>query len=98
MVYIGKGSSAFPLFVVNSHAAFDRRDVPDEALYFALDGNSKSPFGKWEPRMGDDDMCFILSYAALGDGLTAESFKRICLDMVKHAGIFDEHMKERGLL
>lgn len=98
MVYIGKGSSALPLFVVNSHASFSMKNVPDEPVYFALSGNSKSTFGKWEPREDDDEMRFILAYTALGDGLTPELFKEICLDMVRHANIFDQHMQERGLL
>lgn len=98
MVYIGKGSSALPLFVVNSHVAFNTSDVPDEAFYFAFSGNRESPFGKWEPRESEEEMRFILTYVALGDGLTAELFKRICLDMVKHAGIFDENLRKRGMV
>jgi len=96
MVYVGSGDEILVLMLVNSHVIFDPRRVPDEVSHFALFQNSKSLLGKWEPRITGDGMRLMLGYTALGDGLTADLFQRICEDMVKTASTFDDQMRERG--
>ena len=98
MVYVGNGDEALVMFVVNSHALLDARRLSGDVSNAALYQNSKSQFGKWEPRIGDDGLRFILTYTAIGDGLTPQLFKCICEDMIKHASKFDKYMRDEGWL
>ncbi|HVV74303.1 MAG TPA: hypothetical protein VHI52_22905 [Verrucomicrobiae bacterium] len=98
MVFISNGDEALVLFAVYSSAVFDSRRVPDVPTNFALVQNDKAAMGKWEVTLEGDNLLFRLTYAALGDGLTAAAMKLICNDMLGTAADFDAKMKEVGYL
>jgi hypothetical protein len=98
-VVVGRGDEALVVFTAMSFTVLPPQVVPPEVLGYLLQRNEQIGLGAWRVSETDDEkLAFLVSYVAIGCGLTAGLFKHICETINQEANEFDVKMRRAGLL
>lgn len=97
-IRIEDGDACMVVMTAHSDAVM-RNASPDILAYLLLKNFKGSGVGMWAMNVDPlKNIWFYLSYLAIGDGLTAASFKFICQSLLDEVDDFDNKMRGSGFL